>query len=624
MKKTLSLILALSMILSLLAFFAVNAGAEYPAADSMDGYQNLCLSYTWNPGRSDFGRFDADTFMPFVAYYDTNGKMQDFFFDSYLFLPCVKDGASGARIHYDKENPTKAIDWTSYVEDTFYKGKNVDALETAMGRAKDELNQPDAKAGVILTILYPGIEAGSSFGSLGGKQLDFSKLDDRKYAIKWIIDEQLKLYNERGYENLDLIGFYWLEEYLRADETIAQERELFRYTSEYLHSLGLKFIWIPYYQTSGYQEWKRLGFDVACMQPNMYWMTMADDTRVAKCATESSTLGMGVEIEIDGRALTSAEYYNRYLDYLEGCMKKGAIDSIKMYYQDGMPGVFYRAWESSDARARSIYDLTYKYAKGTLTQSDIDNNRSDELKLDESVDWVSIGKSYTASKPFFDGNGAEYQLNDGKELTDGVLASTELGTDWHAFHNTLLDPNGYFNVTIDLGKTYEGLTDFVIEFSHIQKYGIDDPAHVINVYTSDDGENFELLAQPTLEFNGNLSYARYRCDGTNARYVKYTFSPGNANFVFCGEALVGIAKEVVEYPDDDNDSDNEQDVSSGEVDSDNDTATDENGSEIASDSDASTSDNKKSDNGWIVWVSVGAILAAGAIVAVLFVKKKKK
>ena len=538
-------------------------------------------------------------------------------------MPCVQNGASGARIHYDKTNPTKAIDWTSYVEDTFYKGKNVDALETAMGRAKQELNKPDAKAGVFFTILYPGSESGKNFGSLGGRELDFSKLEDRKYAIKWIIDEQLRLYNERGYQNLDLVGFYWLEEYLRADELIAQDRQLFYYASEYLHSLGLKFIWIPYYQSSGYQEWKRLGFDAVCMQPNMYWQSMADPTRVTKCATECSTLGMGVEIEIDGRALTSAEYYNRYLDYLEGCMKKGAMDSIKMYYQDGMPGVYYRSWESSNSRARSIYDLTYKYAKGTLTQADIDNNRSDELKLAEDVDWVSIGKTYTASKAYFDGNGAEYQLNDGKELTDGVLASTELGTDWHAFHNTLLEPEGLFQVTVDLGKKYEGLTDFVIEFSHIQKYGIDDPADSVKVFVSDDGENFTLLAQPSLEYNENLSYARYKCDGISARYVKYTFGPGGANFVFCGEALVGVAKEKEESSGV-TDGDDVENDSTGEITESSDIVIDENGSVVSSISDEVSENNTaKSDNGWIIWVSIGAFLVIVGVVVVIVIKKKK-
>lgn len=623
MKRIVSMLVAFIMLMSVFSMLTVNVAAEFPSIDDMNGYENLCLSYTWNPGRADNGRFDVETFMPFVAYYDTDGVMKDFYFDSFLFLPCVKEGASGARIHYDKTNPTKAIDWTSYVQDTFSVGKNVDALDVAMGRAKEQLDKPDAKAGVIFTILYPGVESGKNFGSLGGKELDFKKLDDRKYAIKWMIDEQLSIYNERGYENLDLIGFYWLEEYLRTDDdNLAQERELFRYASDYLHSLGLKFIWIPYFHTSGYQEWKRLGFDVACMQPNMYWQQQADPERVNVCANDCYSLGMGVEMEIDGRALTSAEYYNRYLDYLQGCLNKGAMDSIKMYYQDGMPGVYYNSYKSTNARARSIYDLTYKYAKGTLTQKDIKECRSDELKLSENVDWVSVGKTYTASKAFFDGNGAEYQLIDGKELTDGYLGSTELGTDWHAFHVTLMEPDGLFHINIDLDKVYEGLTDFIVQFSHVQKYGIDDPSDTVKVYVSEDGNNYTLVAEPKLEFENMLSFARVKTDPVNARYVKFTFGIGGANFVFCGEALAGIEKEIVEVPDT---SDDTQESADDEIAGDDTTSADiVNSDESVVSDDQNIATDSDTKNNWIIWVSIIAGAVVGAAVVAFIAKKKKK
>ncbi len=605
MKRYISFILAITLLSSVFSLFSINVGASFPQTSNMDGYENLCLTYTWNPSRTDNGRHNVEDLMPYVAYYDTDGNIKDFFFDSYLFLPCVKLGASGASMHYDTSKPSKALDWTSYVEDTFYEGTNVDALDTAFGKVKEELNEPDKKAGVFFTILYPGKASGANFGTLGGKALDFSNIEDRKYAIKWIIDEQIRLYTEAGYENLDLVGFYWLEEYFYK----AEDKELFKYASEYLHSLGLKFIWIPYYRANGYNIWQELGFDAVCMQPNMYWQIAADKNRVEACVNECNSMGMGVEIELDYRALSNGEYYNRYLDYLEGCMQGGAMDSIKMYYQDGKNAVYYNARYSSDARARSIYDLTYKYAKGTLTQEDIDANRSEVFALPDYVDWISIGKDYVASKPYSDGGGADYQKNDGKELTDGVIGSSPLGTEWHAFHVSHLDDDGRMSVTIDLGSTRNDLTYFMMQFSHVEDYGIDDPADDIKIYISDDGEEFKLIAQPQLEYIDAVSYIKHVSAPVTARYVKYSFINSNANFVFCGEALVGATKNIQS----DNTSEPESDTSSvasiGSVD----------------DTNVDTSVSVQRNDNWVIWVVVSVVpVVALLIVVILVIKKKNK
>lgn len=546
MKKSMSLILAVLLLMSTFSLFSVSSLAEFAAGDSMDGYQNMVLTYTHNPNRADMGRQTVEDLMPYVGYYDNTGKMTDFFFDSYLFLPCMSYGPSGARLHFDYENPTKAIDWTTYVEDTFYEGTNVDALEIAFGKAKEELNSPDKKAGVALTILYPG-ENCVNFGSLGGKNLDLSKMEDRKYAVKWIIDEQIRLFNERNYENLDLFGFYWLEEYKMGGAQGYKDVELFNYASDYLHSLGMKFIWIPWFRANGYNDWKSLGFDSVCMQPNMYWMSSADKNRMSDCISDCSLYGMGMEIEIDGNALTSGEHYNRYLDYLQTGVESGVMGSLKMYYQDGKSAVYYRACESTNERARSIYDLTYKYAKGTLTLEDINERRSDSFKLSDDVNWRSVGKKYTATQAYSDGGTIGYQNNDGKELTDGIIGVSELDTEWHAFHKTLTDSDGRMSVTVDLGAIYTDLTHFMAHFSHIELYGIDDPADV-KIYTSLDGENFELLASPELEFVDISSYVEYHCQPVSAQYVKFSFTNSNANFVFCSEVLVGAGDPPADLP----------------------------------------------------------------------------
>lgn len=600
MKKLLTFILAALMLFTTFSLFAFNVNADFPnSEEAMNGYENLCLAYTYNRnGASHLGRHTPEDFKPYVAYYDTDGNIKDFFFDSYLFLPCVTKGPSGARIHYDATNPTKAIDWVDYVNDTFNEGTNVDALEVAFGEAKQKLGDSERKAGVVFSILYPAYGQ-KDFGELGGKTLDFSKLEDRKYAIKWIIDEQIKLYNEGNYQHLDLFGFYWLEEYLVPNGNKQENRQLYIYASEYLHSLGLKFIWIPWYRAEGYKEWKQLGFDISCMQPNMYWQAVPTANRVEDTVSECKLYGMGTEIEIDGKALVGPEYYNRYLDYLEGGMNKGAMGTVKMYYQDAKSGVYYQAWKSKDPRARSVYDLTYKYAKGTLTQEDIDNNRSPEFELPKGVDWRSKEMPYTATTPYSDGNSIGYQKNNGKELTDGIIGASELDTEWHAFHKSLLDPDGRMSVTVDLGKVYDDLTHFMAHFSHVQEYGIGDPAD-IKILISEDGENFKQIAAPELQLNDIFGYVSYKTKPVSARYVKFSFINSTQNFVFCSEVLVGAGKA-------------EENVNSGSV---------------ADSTPEDSSDNSVGDtqdkNGVIWAVAIGAVVLVAAVCLIFVLKRNKK
>lgn len=550
MKKLITAILSVFLLLTSLLCSGVSAAADVPTADDLDGYENVCLTYTFRRSGYDNGRHYERDLLPYTAYLDKNGNIKDRFFDSYLFLPCMDYGPSGARMHYDANNPTKAIDWTAYVDDTFYSGANVDALEKAYGTTKAALNDKNSKVGVFFTILYPNMMA-TNFGTLGGKSLNFSKDEDRKYAIRWMIDEQISRFEQEGYKNLDLVGFYWLEEFVVEEGDV----KLLQYTADYLHSKGLKFIWIPWYKANGYHRWEELGFDVVCMQPNLMWMGYNDPKRVPTSVSISEQYGMSMEMEVDGK-VTQDEYFDRYLNYLEGGLNSSMMDAVKMYYQDGKTAVYYSACYSSSPRYRTVYDLTYKYAKGTLTQSDIDDVRPefsdpetiivDDIGMDslisDDVDWISIGKKYSGSASYVDGNGADYQNVSGKELTDGKLADKALSTDWHAFHNSLPDSQGKYSVTVDLGEVRNDLTDFVAHFDNRMDYGIGMPLD-IELSISSNGRSFQKLGSVPLILDSVNSCIKYETEPVSARYVKMTFKIYGGNFVFCSEFLVGVNKD---------------------------------------------------------------------------------
>ncbi len=539
MKRIVSFCVIIALLSTFAAAFALPASAAMLSPDALGGYENICLTYTFDTSVSTMGRHGVNDLLPYVAYIDENGSVKDFFFDSYLFLPCVEFGPSGANMHALESNPTLAEDWTAYVNDTFADGYNVDALDAAMGTAKKALNNTDKKAGVFFTILYPCATA-TNFGTLGGRNLNFSKQEDRKYAIKWIIDEQLRLYNEAGYENLEVVGFYWLEEYLyNRPYNQYIENELFQYASQYLHSLGLKFLWIPYYQAYGYNQWSNLGFDAVCYQPNMYWQGNINYERVQATCDTASSFGMGVEIEADTRVFTDDEYFNRYLIYLEDGMNYGAMDSIKAYYQDRVSGAVYKkACYSNDPRYRTVYNLTYKYAKGTLTQEDIDKARSSYPVDIGDLEAVSIGKSYTATTPYYENGALGYQQNDGTELTDGEFGMRTLGTEWHGFHYSLAESNGRMQIIVDLGKVYNNLTFFYAQFCNYMAAGIGNPADV-RLEISEGGDDFSLLKTLSVNNSAELfTNVSYECDPVSARFVKLSFTNSTGNFVFCSEFLV--------------------------------------------------------------------------------------
>jgi hypothetical protein len=203
-----------------------------------------------------------------------------------------------------------------------------------------------------------------------------------------------------------------------------------------------------------------------------------------------------------------------------------------------------------------VYDLTYKYAKKTLTQADIDAVRPEQIVTDyeyvdninrnglkaKGVDWISIGKSYTASKSYVDGGKADYQKVSGKELTDGIIASKELSTDWHAYHHSLLDSDGKMSVTVDLGEVRNDITHIYAHFDNRMKYGIGTPTG-ITLSVSTDGRSFRTLTTPVLYMDPTDSCIKHEVSPITARYVKMSFGPAGGNFVFCSEFLVGVKNE---------------------------------------------------------------------------------
>lgn len=332
---------------------------KYPEYSDLCGIHNIMLAYNCLPPKNmrdeRSGLTTVEQFIPHLGYINKNGEMTDTFFDSMLFLPYSA---------YTYSSLYKCADgWKYYVDNTFAENANVDALDKAAAEVQSRLGLDELKIKVFLSILHTKVTYGEfpeKFGDLDGDGIDedINSFEGRKKAVKWCIDTQLERYAEKDRAHLELSGFYWFEEVINYSDEF--ELPLLEFAREYVHSKGLKLIWIPYFEAWGYADWKENGFDVACMQPNYAFRKQEPVKRLYDNAAMTKQLGMCYELEIGG---LSPEDIERYTQYLDCGAETGFMQTIKMYYQGGVPGEFYRSFESDDPVTRSVYDNTYLFAK---------------------------------------------------------------------------------------------------------------------------------------------------------------------------------------------------------------------------------------------------------------------
>lgn len=340
------------------------------------GVHNVMLSYhcLGSSVHDERGLITQEEYRPYVGYYDTDGRLVDTFFDGFLYLPYTA-------FNYGDFARTLA-GWKFYLDDIYYRNRNMNALNSEVGRVAKELSLEDYRCTVFTSVLYPwetlSNGAVNTFGDLDGDGKDdpFSSLENRKKAVKWMMDQEYSRFLAGGYENLTFGGFYWFEESLSFYNK--QEVELVRYAADYAHSLGLKLFWIPYYCAAGYDRWEDFGLDLACMQPNYMFGNRNTPDVLEITGDLTRELGMCVEIEISD--VNDPGDLSRYREYLEAGAEYGFMYAVKMYYQNGVPGAFYYAWASNDPEKREVYDMTYLYAKerfgdtSILTPGDINGD----------------------------------------------------------------------------------------------------------------------------------------------------------------------------------------------------------------------------------------------------------
>ena len=282
--KTLKILGFTSLLAAGLAFGSPAAAQSYQTADDV---QDLALIYQGGSHRMDW---TVDEFRPYVVHEFTDGT-KDWLFDGFLFLEFKNGSGRHYTVGYEKLNARKG-EWAWLLDRIFEEGKSLSALDACITEQIAELGKPGFKHQIVLG-LPEAILDQKDWGELDGRTLDFSKEED-----------QLPI-------------------------------------SEYIHSLGKLFCWIPYWQSKGAEDWKALGFDVAYQQPNHFFNHSIPDSRLDDACAFAREHGMAMEFEFDEKATADRENssHARMKAYIDHFEKNDVFNSSALAYYCGNRGV---------------------------------------------------------------------------------------------------------------------------------------------------------------------------------------------------------------------------------------------------------------------------------------------
>lgn len=307
-------------------FVGANTAA---AAYQTDVVSDLALIYQGGTHRPDW---TEDELRPYVVHTFADGHT-DWFFDSFLFYEFTDNWQIAFGYKYGARNARRG-DWEWLLSRIFEKGKSLDALNSCIEHYKTIIGEPQFKHKIVLGVVSP-ITGQTDWGSLNGEVLNFTYRNDQIKAAKWYIDQLMKLFAEGSYDNLELVGFYWIE------ESTAKCGDLPKYISEYIHQLNKRFYWIPYWYAPGFDQWKELGFDTAFLQPNHFFDKSVIDARLRDACKLAKAKGMGVEMEFDSKVLYENEdsYYSRLETYINAFENYGVFEQSTIAYYSGTKAI---------------------------------------------------------------------------------------------------------------------------------------------------------------------------------------------------------------------------------------------------------------------------------------------
>ena len=256
--------------------------------------------------------WDEARFLPHVAFKETSGK-EKWLHEAFLLI----DGMVNGRllcIENDIESANQA-DWNQFINYWFGPGQAVSTLDKTIGDAIARIGEPSfGKHKIVMTMPDPIMlqkfsnksSSTKYWGSINGRQLDFSSVADQILAYMWFIEQVRSAWKQLAPQNLQLAGFYILSEILVTEGGFNYQYkkwdQILPSVSQYLHKMNYGMYWIPYYKADGFDKTRQLGIDYTWLQPNAYWDYPEKKQKKDWNWVFSTmkTYGHGMEIEFEG------------------------------------------------------------------------------------------------------------------------------------------------------------------------------------------------------------------------------------------------------------------------------------------------------------------------------------
>lgn len=285
---------------------------QQPAAMTDTGIKSGALIYSGLEKTA----FDEQFYKPYL----TDGNRA--YFDTFVV---VARQYPGGEFQETAKNKADYSDWKWYSDKLFSATGPLKPLNAA---ALEE----NRTASVYIGIPYP--KRTGAIKDLTGKNIT-NTLSARTQLVNWYISEIESKWKQAKYENINLKGYYWI------NETVihAEDEQLVTDTSSVIHKRGRKFIYAPHARTTNFENWKYYGFDGAYLQPNTFRLQLGDPAaRLHKAFLEAQIKGSGITLEIDNYSPhqidVGVKNFHTYLEFAEMYGLKGK--SFLLYQQTEM------------------------------------------------------------------------------------------------------------------------------------------------------------------------------------------------------------------------------------------------------------------------------------------------
>lgn len=276
---------------------------------------DMTLCYGGNPSREP-ELWDKERWKKHAVYTSRSGK-DYWLFDSFLALE-FSTVHEGKEYVYDLAN-TEVFSagkeqWIQQLDYWFDSTYGFQALDDCIDEAIATAGPYPQKRYVVFSLPEPVYfqqfaDKSSStiyWGQIDGEEMDFSKIEHRKKAYIWMIDQVRDRFAEKSYRHIELAGFYIIQECLSEsyNPQYKKFKEVISHASAYCSKCNEGMYWIPYGYSSSdeghnqaIRNWKDYGFTATVLQPNKYWDSWRDWSTICQSYIVDANLGMELEFE---------------------------------------------------------------------------------------------------------------------------------------------------------------------------------------------------------------------------------------------------------------------------------------------------------------------------------------